>query len=138
FIQYFNIQSQRLELFQQYFEGFRYTRFRDIVALDNSFISLHSSYNIIGFYCQDFLQCISCAISFQSPYLHLSKTLSAELSFSTQRLLCYERVWTCRTCMDLIVYQMMQFQIMHESNGYRAVKFFSCTSVTQPYFSCCI
>ena len=33
--------------------------------------------------------------------------------------------------MDLIVYQMMQFQIMHVSDGYGAVKVLTRSAVTQ-------
>ena len=46
----------------------------------------------------------------------LSETLSAELSFSSKRLLRYQRVRAGRTCMDLVVYQMMQFQVVHVSD----------------------
>ena len=37
--------------------------------------------------------------------------------------------------MDLVVYQMMQFQIMHVSDCYRAVEVLSCTSVTKTNFT---
>src|SRR5699024_2483074 len=37
--------------------------------------------------------------------------------------------------MDLVVYQMMQLQIMHMSDGYRTVEIFSRTAVTQTYLS---
>src|SRR5699024_4076742 len=84
---------------------------------------------------QALLKGIGCTICLQSPHLHLSETLSAELGFTTQRLLSYQRVWTCRTCVDLIIYQMMEFQVMHVSDGYRAVEVFSCTSVSQSYLS---
>ena len=53
------------------------------------------------------------AVGLQSTYLHLSKTLSAELGFSSQGLLGYQRVGARGTGMDLIVYQMMQLQVMH-------------------------
>ena len=66
----------------------------------------------------------------QSPNLHLSETLSAELSFTAQRLLCNQGVWASRTCMDLIVYQVMQFQVMHVSNGNGSIKILSGTSIS--------
>ena len=37
--------------------------------------------------------------------------------------------------MDLIVYQMMQFQVVHVTDSYRAVKVLSCTSVTKSYLT---
>ena len=33
--------------------------------------------------------------------------------------------------MNLIIYQMMELQVMHVSNSYRAVKIFSGTAITQ-------
>src|SRR5699024_5553256 len=74
-------------------------------------------------------------VCFQGPYLHLTETLTAELSFTTQRLLCYERVRTCGTGMDLIVNQMVQFQVMHETDGDRRVELFTGTSVTETNLS---
>lgn len=37
--------------------------------------------------------------------------------------------------MDLIVNQMVQFQVVHVSDGYRTVKIFTGTSISQSYFS---
>ena len=37
--------------------------------------------------------------------------------------------------MDLIVYQMMQFQIMHVSDRNRRIEILACPSVTQPYLT---
>ena len=37
--------------------------------------------------------------------------------------------------MDLIVNQVMQFQIVHVTDGYRAVEIFTCTSVTETHFT---
>ena len=58
----FDIQTQRLKFFQKNFEGLRDTWFRNIVALDDCFISLNTSNNVIGLNCQDFLQCIRSTI----------------------------------------------------------------------------
>ena len=37
--------------------------------------------------------------------------------------------------MDLIINQMMQFQVMHVSDCYTTVEVFTCTSVTELYFT---
>ena len=37
--------------------------------------------------------------------------------------------------MDLIVNQVMQLQVMHVTDGYRAVEVLAGTSVTQSYFT---
>ena len=40
-----------------------------------------------------------------------------------------------RTGMNLIIYQVMQLQVMHVTDGYSAVKVLACTSVTQPHLT---
>ena len=37
--------------------------------------------------------------------------------------------------MDLIINQMMEFQVVHVSDGYRAVKILTGTAITQAYFT---
>ena len=130
-----HIQCQRLKLFKKYLEGFRNTRLRNIITLNDRLIGLHTAYHIIRLHCKDLLQCVGCTICLKCPYLHLSETLSTKLSFTTQRLLCNQGVWTSRTCMDLIVNQMMQFQVVHVTDSGRTVKRLSCTSVTKLYLT---
>ena len=81
---------------------------RPMVQLDGCLLytSLHTSDNIIGLHGQDLLQGVGCAIRLQSPNLHLTETLSAELCLTTQRLLGNKGVWAGGTCMDLIVNQV--------------------------------
>ena len=109
FIQYFYIQAQRLQFFNQHFKGFRNTRFWNVLTFYDSFICFYTTHNVVGFYSQNLLQGIRCTVSFQCPNFHLTKTLSAELCFTAQRLLCNKRIWTGRTCVNLIINQVMQF-----------------------------
>src|SRR5699024_8925456 len=83
----------------------------------------------------DRLQGVGRTVCLQCPYLHLSETLSAELCFTTERLLCNEGVRTCGTCMDLVINKVVQFQVMHVSDRNRAVEVLTCTSVSQAYFT---
>ena len=130
-----NIQTQGLHFFQKYLEGFRNAWLRDILAFDDSLVCLNTANYVVRLNSHDLLQGVGSTICLQSPNLHLSETLSAELSFTTQRLLCNQGVRTGRTCMDLIIYQMMQFQVMHVSDGYCAVEVFAGTSITKTYFT---
>ena len=130
-----HIQSKRLQLFQQNLEGLGDTRSRDILALDDGFVGLHTSDYIIGFNSQDLLQGVGCTVCLQGPNLHLSETLSSELCLTTQRLLGNQGVRAGGTCVDLIVYQVMQFQVMHVSDGYRAVEILTGTTVTKSYLT---
>ena len=59
---YTHIQGKGLKLFEQYLEGLRNTWFRNVLSFDDCFVCLDTSYNIIGFDCQDLLQCIRCTV----------------------------------------------------------------------------
>src|SRR3712207_8054853 len=50
---------------------------------------------------------IRCSICFQSPYFHFSQSLSPKLCLSSQRLLCYQRIWSNRSGMHFIFYQVV-------------------------------
>ena len=76
---------------------------RNVVALDYCLVGLDTADNVVGLDCQDFLQGIGSAVSFESPDFHLTETLAAELGFTAQRLLRNERVRAGGTCVDLIV-----------------------------------
>ena len=65
---------------------------------------------------------VSSAVSLQSPNLHLTETLTAELSLTAQRLLCNQGVRTGGTGVDLIVNQVVQLEVVHVTNGYTAVE----------------
>jgi DNA-directed RNA polymerase subunit beta len=135
FIQYFDIQRQALQFFDQYLEGLRHARFRNVVAFHNRLKGFNPSYSIIRFDSQNFLQSISGTISLQRPNFHLSETLTAKLGFTSQRLLCYQRVRAGRTGMDLIINQVMQLQIIHIADCYRVVELLAGTSIVQDGFT---
>ena len=124
-----HIKAQGLKLFQKDLKGLGHTGLRDIFTLDDGFVRLDTAYDIIGFNGQDLLQGISSTVSFQSPYLHLTETLAAELSFTAKRLLGNQRIRTGRTGMDLIIDQMMQFKVIHNADGNRACKLLAGTAV---------
>ena len=44
----------------------------------------------------------------------------------------HREVWTSRTRMNLIIYQMMQFQIVHVANRYRRIEIFTRSAVAKP------
>src|SRR6187401_1132868 len=50
------------------------------------------------------------------PILHLTKTLTTELCFTTQRLLCDKTVWSDRTGMHLIINHVVKFDHIDNTN----------------------
>ena len=71
------------------------------------------------------------SIGLQGPDLHLSESLTAELSLAAQRLLGYQGVGAGRTRVNLVVDQVMQLQIVHVSDGRGPVKGLTGTAVAQ-------
>ena len=68
-------------------EGFRNARVRHRVALDDGFISLGTSCDVIGLDGEDLLKDVGCAECLERPDLHFSEPLSTELSLTSERLL---------------------------------------------------
>ena len=128
-VKYLDIETEGLELLDKNSERLRNTRVRNRLALYNRFIGLYSSDNVIGLDGEYFLKRICRAVCFQRPYFHLTETLTAELSLTAQRLLRNECVRTCRTRVDLIVNEMMQLEVIHIADRYKAVELFSRSAV---------
>ena len=72
-----------------------------------------------------------CTETFECPNLHFSETLTTKLSFTTQRLLSYERVRTDRTSMHLIFNHVTEFQHISHTNSCRLVELFTGTTITK-------
>src|SRR6202008_1233079 len=107
---------------QQYVEGFRYTRSWHIFTFNNCFVSFSTTNNVIRLDSKHFLKNVCCTECFQCPNLHLTKTLTTELCFTTQRLLSNKRVRSDRTCVHLIVNKVSKFQHVNHPNSYRLIE----------------
>src|SRR3546814_17090393 len=65
----------------------RNTGLKSIVTLDDRFIDLGTTDNVVRLHRQHFLQGVGSAISLQCPDLHLTEALAAELRLTAPRLL---------------------------------------------------
>ena len=83
-----NAQPKTSQLMQQHIERFRYSWSWQGFTLDNGFVGLRASGDIIRLDGQDFLKDMGCTECLDSPDFHLTETLSTELSLTAQRLLC--------------------------------------------------
>ena len=86
-VQSLYVQTERLHFLDEYLEGFRQTRLRYVLSLDDCLIGVDTAYGIVGLDSQDLLQGVSCTVCFQCPNFHFAETLTAELSLTAQRLL---------------------------------------------------
>ncbi len=129
--QYANVQSQGLQLLEQHLERFRHARGLDVIAANYALIGLDTAYDVVRLDGKYLLEGVRRAIGFERPNLHLAEALSAELRLAAQRLLSNKRVRSRGPCVNLIVHQMMQLQVVHISDGYAALERFARAPVVQ-------
>src|SRR5690606_13406752 len=79
-----HIHAEALQFLNQYLERFWNARFRDVLALDDGFVSFDASYDVIRLNGKNLLQGVRCTISFERPNLHLTEALPAELGFTAK------------------------------------------------------
>src|SRR3546814_2576669 len=109
----------------------RNTGLKSIVTLDDRFIDLGTTDNVVRLHRQHFLQGVGSAISLQCPDLHLTEALAAELRLTAQRLLGDEAVGTDRTRMDLVINKVVELQHINIAHGHLAVETIARTAVEQ-------
>ena len=69
-----------------------------------------------------FLERVGSAVRFECPDFHLAESLAAELCFAAERLLRDKRVRPRRSCVDLVVDKVMQFEHVHDSDRDRHIE----------------
>src|SRR5208283_956429 len=116
-------------------ERLGYSGFQYWITFYNGLIHTGPSADVVALHCQEFLQCMSSAVSLQSPHFHFTKPLAAELGLASKRQLCYERVWSDRPGVYLVGDKVMQFQHIHASNRNRPLERLPCLPVVQRYLS---
>lgn len=130
-----NIKPDRLEFLDKNFKRFRNAGFGDILPLHDSFIGFDAPYNVIRFNGKNFLKSIGCAVSFESPNLHFAETLAAELRFTTERLLSYERVRPGGASVYFVVNEVMKFEHINTADGNAIFKWFASAAVVEYRFT---
>ena len=130
-----HIQSQGLKLLQKHLEGFGDAGLRNIFALDNGLVGLYTAHHIVGFYRQDLLQSVSGAVGLQAPIPPSLRNAGRRTEPCRPGAAGLPGVRACGTGMDLVVYQMMQLQVVHVSHCDRTVEIFAGPAVAEPHFA---
>ena len=86
-------------------------------AIDDILVHLRATLNVIRLDRQHLLQRIGRAVCFECPDFHLTESLATKLCLTTKRLLRNQTVRSGRTCMHLVVDEVVQLQHVHIANG---------------------
>src|SRR5215217_7991954 len=109
----FHVQAQRLHFLDQDLEGLGNARLGDVLALDDGFVDLHATVDVIRLDREEFLERVGRAISFERPHFHFTEALATELCLTTQRLLRDHGVRAGGARVDLVVHQVVELQDVH-------------------------
>src|ERR1700735_886215 len=93
----FHVETERLQLADQYVERFRDAGLDGCFALDDGLVDLGTAIDVIGLGSQQLLQDVGSTVCFERPHFHLTETLPTELRLATQRLLRDKRIRSDRT-----------------------------------------
>ena len=126
-----DIQCQSLKLLNKHLKGLGHTGRGNVLTLDNSLVSLAAAGDIVRLDRKDLLQGISGTVSLQCPHLHLTEALATELGLTAQGLLGDKRVRTVGTSVDLIVHEVMQLEVVHDTHGNGVIKGLAGAAVVQ-------
>ena len=113
----FDIERQRAHFLDQHVEGFRDAGLERVFAAHDRLVDLGAAGHVVRLHGEDFLQRVGGAVSFERPDFHFAETLAAELGLAAERLLGDQRVGTDRTCVDLVVHQMVELQHIDVADG---------------------
>src|SRR6185369_873395 len=116
------IQPKAAQLLDQDLEGFRDARRLDLLPLDDGFIRLDTSEDVIRLHGEQFLKDVRGAVRLERPDLHLAEALAAELGLATERLLGDQAVRAGRPGVDLVLDEVVELEHVDVADGDRAVE----------------
>src|SRR5690606_38023293 len=126
-----DIDGQRTDFLDQHVEGLGHARLHAMVTVHDVLVHLGTAVHVIRLHSQHFLQGVGGTVGFQCPHFHLPEALTAELSLTTQRLLCNQAVGTGRTGVHLVVNQVVQLEHVHVTDSHRTIEGVTGTAVVQ-------
>src|SRR5690606_13861716 len=91
-----DVETQRLQLFDQNIEALGESRLQGVLTLDDGFVHPRPALHVVALDRQELLQGIGCAVRLHGPHLHFAEALTTELRLATERLLGDQRVGTDR------------------------------------------
>src|SRR4051812_38810395 len=105
-----DVEAEALELLDEDLERLGHARWLDVLALDDRFVRLDASHDVVRLHGEQLLEDVGRAVGLEGPDLHLAEALTAELRLATQRLLRDEAVGAGRACVDLVLHQVVELE----------------------------
>src|SRR5688572_1607739 len=109
-LEQFDVETKTLQFTYKHVEGFRNVDLADRFSLDDGFVSLGTSWDVVRLNGENFLKRVRSTVSFKCPYFHFTKALTSKLRLTTKRLLGNERVRTNGALVDLVLNHVVQLQ----------------------------
>src|ERR1035437_2385106 len=110
FVEDLHVEPEALEFLDENLERLRNARSLDLLTLDDRFIGLDSTHDIVRLDGEKLLKDVRRAVRFERPDLHLTEALAAELGLTAQRLLRDEAVGSGRPGVDLVLDKVVELE----------------------------
>ena len=104
------VEPEAPQLLDEDLEGLGDPRRLDLLALDDGFVGLDASEDIVRFHGEQLLEDVGGAVGLEGPHLHLAEPLAAELRLATQRLLGDEAVGAGGPGVDLVLHEVVKLE----------------------------
>src|SRR5678815_5231205 len=105
------------------------------MCIRDSLVDLRASGHVVRLGCQQLLENVRRAVSFERPHLHFSESLTTKLRLTAEWLLRDQAVWSDRASVDLVVDQVRQLQHVDVSDRHLLLERVATETVVQRRFT---
>src|SRR6266566_1821074 len=116
------VQPEAAQLLDEDLEGFRNPRWLDLLPLDDGFVRLDPSEDVVRLDGEQLLEDVRGPVGLERPDLHLAEALATELGLATERLLGDQAVRAGRPRVDLVLDEVVELEHIDIADGDRAVE----------------
>ncbi len=120
-----------MQFFDEDLERFRHAGLENVLVLYYRLVRLGSATDVVRLNSEHFLEVVRSSVGLQSPYLHLTKTLAAELGLASEGLLANQRIRPRRTGVNLVFDQVIQLHHVDIPYCYRSVERLTGSAIIQ-------
>ena len=116
------VETEAAQFLDEHLEGLGHARRLDLLALDDGFVCLDASEDVVRLDREQLLQDVRGPVGLERPDLHLAEALAAELRLATERLLGDQAVRAGRPGVDLVLDEVVELEHVDVADGDRPVE----------------